>query len=91
MDGFRGVVEQKLDVIHKTQQQAGEFIAQVGRIFLDEHGAGHRLDDVFQSLLRFSPALVETKRRDGMSRRIADRTDTVRRGWTGKKQRRGRH
>jgi hypothetical protein len=57
---------------------------QIGRIFLDEHGAVHRPDDVFQGLLRFSPAFAETKWRNSMSRRVANRANTVRRGRTGK-------
>lgn len=40
MDGLRFVVEEKLNVVDKANQQAREFVMQVGLVFFDKLGAG---------------------------------------------------
>ncbi len=67
MDGLGFVVEEKLDVVDKAQQQAGEFVMQVRLVFFDELGAGQGTDDFLECLLRLSPRLAVAKRRDGMA------------------------
>jgi len=67
MDGLSFVVEEKLNVVDKANQQAGEFVMQVRLVFFDELGAGQGTDDVLECLLRLSPRLTIAKRRDGVA------------------------
>jgi hypothetical protein len=67
MNGLALVVEEKLHIIDEPEQQTGEFVVQVGLVFLDEPGAGHGLNNGLQRLLRLRPRLAIAKRRDGMA------------------------
>ncbi len=83
MNGLALVVEEKLHIIDKPEQQAGEFVMQVGLVFIDEPGAGHGLNNGLERLFRLSPRLAVPKRRDGMAvvRRLG--RDTIGTGGTG--------
>jgi hypothetical protein len=45
------IIEDKLDIVYETKQEAGEFIVEVGLVFLDELRAGEGTNDLFQRLL----------------------------------------
>jgi len=47
MDRLRVIVEEKLDVVDKTEQEAGEFVVEVGLVFVDELRAGQRAENYF--------------------------------------------
>ena len=67
MDGLSFVVEEKLNVVDKANQQAGEFVMQVRLVFFDELGAGQGTDDFLECLLRLSTRLTIAKWFDGMA------------------------
>ena len=72
MDRLGLVVEEKLHIIDKSKQQAGELVMQVGLVFLDKLGARKGSNDGFQRLLRFSPGLVAVGERcNGVDSRSA--------------------
>ena len=67
VDGLGFVVEEKLDVIHKPEHRAGEFIVEVSLVFLDQLSARQGTDDFFQRLLRLGPRLAIANWRDSMA------------------------
>ena len=66
MDGLGLIVEQKLDVVDESQQQAREFVVQIGLVLLDESCTGQGQDDSLQRFLRFCFAFLIAKRRNRM-------------------------
>lgn len=67
MDGLGFVVEQKLDVVNESHQQAGEFVVQVGLVFFDKLCAWQGTDDFLQRLLRLNPRLAIANGGDGVA------------------------
>ena len=66
MDGLGLLVEQELNVVDESQQQAREFVVQVILVFLHQFCAGQRQEGCLERLCRFCFALLITKRRNGM-------------------------
>jgi len=83
MEGLGLVVEQKFDIVDETQQQAGEFVVQVGLVFHDELRAWQGTDDFLQRLLGFNPRLAIANGRDGMARILSLGRDAVGTGGAG--------
>lgn len=67
MDRLRVIVEEKLNVVDKTEHEAGEFVMEVGLVFLDELGAREGADNFLQCLSRLSLSLVIAIWRDAMA------------------------
>ncbi len=64
---FRSFIEEKLYVIDKTKQQAGEFVVKIGYIFFDELRPRQCCEYRFQRLFRFRARLLVLERRDGVA------------------------
>lgn len=67
MDRFRAFIEEKLHVIDEAKQEAGEFIMQIGLVFLNEFGAGHSRNSRLQRLFGFRASLLVGEGRNGVA------------------------
>ncbi len=61
VDGLRLIVEQKLDVVDESEQQAREFVVQVIFVLFDKLRARQRQDGCLERLCRFCLALLIMK------------------------------
>ena len=52
MDRFRVIVQDKFDIVNKSKQEAGEFVVEIGLVFIDELRSGQRVENFFQRLFR---------------------------------------
>lgn len=64
MDGLALLVEQELDVVDKTQQEAGAFDMEVGVVFLHQPRAWQSGDDSLERLFRLRAAFSIAERRN---------------------------
>lgn len=54
MDRFRVIVQDKFDIVDKSEQEAGEFVVEIGLVFIDELRSWQRAKNFFQCLFRLS-------------------------------------
>lgn len=64
---FCGFIEEKLHVIDEAEQQAGEFVMEIGLVLVNELGPRQRCEHRFQRLFRFRPRLLVLEWRDGVA------------------------
>ena len=83
MAGLGFVVEEKLNIVDKANQQASEFVMQVRLIFFNKLGARQGTDDVLECLLRLSTRLTIAKRSDGVAFILGLSRDAVGAGGAG--------
>lgn len=52
MDRLRVIFQNKFDIVDKSKQKAGEFVVEIGLVFIDELRSGQRVENFFQRLFR---------------------------------------
>ena len=52
MDRLRVILQNKFDIVDKSKQEAGEFVVEIGFVFIDELRSGQRVENFFQRLFR---------------------------------------
>jgi len=52
MDRLRVILQNKFDIVDKSKQEAGEFVVEIGLVFIDELRSGQRVENFFQRLFR---------------------------------------
>ena len=52
MDGLRVILQNEFDIVDKSKQEAGEFVVEIGLVFIDELRSGQRTENFFQRLFR---------------------------------------
>lgn len=83
---LRDFIEEKLHIIDKSKQQAGEFVVEIGLVLFDELDPRQCCTCRFQRLFGFRPRLLVLERRDGMGLISRLRRHAIRAGWAGGKR-----
>ena len=63
---LRGFIEEKLHVIDKSEQRAGELVVEIGLVFIDELAPRQCCEHRFQRLLRFRARFLVLERCDNV-------------------------
>jgi len=77
---LRGFIEEKLHVIDKSKQQAGELVVEIEFVLFDELAPRQCCEHRFQRLFGFRARLLVRKRRDGVTHISRLRRHAIRAG-----------
>ena len=67
MNGFCGLIELELDIIHKLKEETPDFEMQGIFLFLDQCGVRELTEDLYQQRFGFIQGFLVLERCDGMT------------------------